>query len=198
MRRIRVTRRQYRIISYLYRMGGFIAILGLLLGYSILIGKPIEFALIFLPYFITKGFYEKQYHAESLRGCVILSIMIFAFAVTVAMPVEYSISISAMIGLGLAYVSSKAGVIKSKLKEYETIAPAYYAMINKPKFSCASCTEEELIAKCRELRYSEEKTALAIEFFIKKTKQNIIAERYCIEPSSVAMRKWRMKKDLEK
>ena len=52
--------------------------------------------------------------------------------------------------------------------------------------------------RCKELHYPEAKTQLAIEFFIKKTKHSIIADNFCIEPSSVTMSKWRMKKDLEK
>lgn len=198
MKKIRITAKQYKRISYLYRVGGFLTIVGLLLGYSVLIGKPTEFLLVFLPYFVTKGFYSTQYHATSLKTCFVYSVMVFAFVTTIAMPKEYSISVSIILGCGIAYGSYKIGTIQKKLKDYAYIKPRYEEMTAPRPFSCVSCTEAELIARCKELHYSEVKTGLAVEFFIKKTKHSIIADRFCIEPSSVAMSKWRMKKDLEK
>lgn len=198
MKKIRITAKQYKRISYLYRVGGFLTIVGLLLGYSVLIGKPTEFLLVFLPYFVTKGFYSTQYHATSLKTCFVYSLMIFAFVATIAMPKEYSINVSMILGCGIAYGSYKIGTVQKKLKDYEHIKPRYEEMITPKPFSCVSCTEADLIARCKELHYSEVKTELAVEFFIKKTKHSIIADRFCIEPNSVTMSKWRMKKDLEK
>ena len=40
----------------------------------------------------------------------------------------------------------------------------------KKEFSLDTCTEEELVARCRELRMSEENTNLCIELFIKENK----------------------------
>ena len=198
MKKIRITAKQYKRISYLYRVSGFLTIVGLLLGYSVLIGKPTEFLLVFLPYFITKGFYTAQYHATSLKTCFIYSLLVFSFILTIALPKELSISVSIILGCGIAYGSHKIGTIQKKLKDYAYIKPRYEQMAAPRPFSCATCTEEELIQRCKELHYPEAKTQLAIEFFIKKTKHSIIADNFCIEPSSVTMSKWRMKKDLEK
>ena len=139
----------------------------MLLGYSVLIGKPTEFLLIFLPYFVTKGFYSTQYHATSLKTCFVYSLLVFLFILTIALPKELSISVSIILGCGIAYGSYKIGTIQKKLKDYAYMKPRYEEMTSPRPFSCVSCTEAELIARCKELHYSEDKTELAVEFFIR-------------------------------
>lgn len=203
MKTIKITRKQYTALSKAYRYGGFTIILGLLVGFSWLIGKPIEFILIFLPYFITKGLYTRQYHSRSLRECFALSLGIFAFVLLACVPREISILFSVSLGLAIAFASYKAGVIQFKLKNYEYIEPRYNQLVDfyknatEPKpFDINTCTEEELRKRCADLRFSQENTELAIELFIKKTKQSIIADRLCIDEKSVAMRKHRLKHKL--
>lgn len=201
---IKVTRKQYAIISRIYRFGGFSLIVGLLMGFSWLISKPIEFLLIFLPYFLTKGLYARQYHSRSLRECFILSLGIFSLAVIACVPHETSISFSVLLGLVIAFISYKAGVIQFKLKDYEYIEPRYNELVafyenatkSKP-FDVNTCTEEELRKRCEELRFGYDNTELAVEFFIKKTKQSVIADRLCIDEKSVTTRKKRLKAKLQ-
>ena len=190
-RKIKVTRKQYERIVLAYRIGGFLAIVGLLIGYSFLVGKPIEFALIFLPYFATKGLYNRQYHASSLKHCLVLSIVIFAIAVTITIPKDYSICFSLLFGILIAFASCKIGNVQVKLREY--------AELTAPKlFNVDTCTEEQLLDRCRELRLSQENTELAVDFFIRKTKQSMVADRLCVDEPSIARRKLRLKKKLNK
>ena len=129
-RKIKITQRQYNALSKAYRFGGFAIILGLLVGFSWLISKPIEFIFIFLPYFLTKGFYTRQYHSRSLRECFILSLGIFSLAVIACVPYETSISFSVLLGLVIAFISYKAGVVQFKLKDYEYIEPRYNQLVD--------------------------------------------------------------------
>lgn len=48
MKKIKITQRQYNALSKAYRFGGFAIIVGLLIGFSALIGKPIEFFMVFM------------------------------------------------------------------------------------------------------------------------------------------------------
>ena len=118
-RKIKVTAKQYATISKIYRFGGFAIITGLLASISVLVGKPFEFLFIFLPYFISKNFYEKQYHAKSLKQCFVMSLMIFAAAIIFVFPAEISMTSSVIIGSGIAYISYKAGTIQYKLRDYD-------------------------------------------------------------------------------
>lgn len=161
-KKIKITRDKYEKISKLYRFGGFAIIVGLLVGFSWLISKPIEFIFIFLPYFLTKGFYTRQYHSSSLRECFILSLGIFSLAIMACAPSGASIMFSVVLGLAIAFASYKAGVIQFKLKDYEYIEPRYNFLVNfyrketeeKP-FDVNTCTEEELRKRCKELRFSQ-------------------------------------------
>lgn len=201
---IKVTRKQYAIISRIYRFGGFALISGLLMGFAWLIGKPIEFLLIFLPYFLTKGIYAKQYHSRSLKECFVLSLIVFSLALMACVPSGASIMFSVVLGLAIAFISYKVGVIQFKLKDYDYIEPRYNFFVDfyrketeeKP-FDVNTCTEEELRKRCKELRFSQENTELAVEFFIRKTKQSIIADKLCIDEKSVTTRKKRLKAKLQ-
>lgn len=202
-KKIKVTAKQYAIISKIYRFGGFAIITGLLASISVLVGKPFEFLFIFLPYFISKNFYEKQYHAKSLKQCFAMSLMIFAAAIIFVLPTKISMTFSVMIGSGIAYISYKAGTIQDKLRDYDYIEPRYNQLVEfykaattQKQFDVDTCTEDELRQRCESLRLSNENTELAVEFFIKKTKQSIIADRLCIDEKSVTIRKMRLKQKL--
>ena len=173
------------------------------MGFSILIGKPIEFLFIFFPYFLSKGLYPIQYHSNSLKECLSLSFSIFALAIMATVPSCFSITFSIVLGLAIAFGSHKMGIVQRKMNDYDYIEPRYnqlvefYLKATAPKpFNTDTCSEDELIARCNELRFSSENTELAVEFFIHKTKHSIIADRLCIDEKSVVMRKQRLKHKL--
>lgn len=175
------------------------------MGFAWLIGKPIEFIFIFLPYFLTKGLYTRQFHSRSLKECFSLSLIVFALALMACVPSGESIMFSVVLGLAIAFISYKVGVIQFKLKDYEYIEPRYNELVafyenatkSKP-FDVNTCTENELRKRCEELHFSYDNTELAVEFFIRKTKQSVIADRLCIDEKSVTTRKKRLKEKLNK
>lgn len=186
MKKLKVTRKQYNKLLYIYRVLVFLCIITILTIYSVFVNKIIEFVLILLPYFITKNFYKHQYHASSTKQCFVLSILIFIFLTTITLPLRYSIITSVYVGLGVAYISYKIGNLQ------------YQVEAKQLTFNTDTCTEAELINRCKELHFSEENTNLAIEFFIKKTKHSILADKLFIEEKSITTRKKRMKTLLNK
>ena len=204
MKKIKITQRQYNALSKAYRYGGFAIIIGLLIGFSSLIGKPIEFLLIFLPYFITKNFYARQFHSHSLKECFTISLVVFSLVMLTTLPRMMSIAFSVLLGLAIAFISYKIGIMQFKLKDYEYIEPRYNELVafyenatkSKP-FDVNTCTENELRKRCEELHFSYDNTELAVEFFIRKTKQSVIADKLCIDEKSVTTRKKRLKAKLQ-
>lgn len=202
-RKIKITQRQYNALSKAYRFGGFAIIVGLLIGFSALIGKPIEFLFVFLPYFITKNFYARQYHSRSLKECFTISLVVFSLIMLTTLPKVMSIIFSVLLGLAIAFISYKIGIMQFKLKDYEYIEPRYNELVafyenatkSKP-FDVNTCTENELRKRCEELHFSYDNTELAVEFFIKKTKHSIIADKLCIDEKSVTRRKMRLREKL--
>ena len=203
-RKIKITQRQYNALSKAYRYGGFAIIIGLLVGFSWLIGKPIEFLFVFLPYFITKNFYARQYHSRSLKECFTISLVVFSLIMLTTLPKVMSIIFSVLLGLAIAFISYKIGIMQFKLKDYEYIEPRYNELVafyenatkSKP-FDVNTCTENELRKRCEELHFSYDNTELAVEFFIRKTKQSVIADKLCIDEKSVTTRKKRLKAKLQ-
>ena len=203
MTKIKVTRKQYERIKTAYRVGGFILIVSALFAFSLFVKKSIEFVCIFLPYFFTKGLYSNQWHSKSMKECMLLSFCIFAFAICITMDRAFTITFSLFMGIVMAYISCKAGIIKFKLEDYAFIEPRYNKLVDwyneatKPKtFNTGTCTLDELVNRCKELRFSQENTNLAIEFFINKTKQSKLADAFCVQEKSITKKKQRLKEKL--
>ena len=188
MKKIKITQKQYKRLVLAYRVSIFLVIIAILTEFSLLLGKFTEFLLIFLPYFATKGWYKSQYHTNSLKKCFLLSVGIFAFAIATTLHKEFSISFSMLVGLLISFASYKASVVQSKLQQLD--------VITNRKFDVDNCTEIELRQRCKEIRLSKENTELAVEFFINKTKQSVLADKLCINEKSVQIRKKRLRKKL--
>lgn len=109
------------------------------------------------------------------------------------------LALSLFSAIPICYFISWVGFTKKQADEFEI---KYFRLKQeiekKSEFSVENCTEEELIKRCRELKFSEENTLLAVELFIKKTKQSKLADRLCIEEHSITRRKMRMKQQLNK
>lgn len=80
-------------------------------------------------------------------------------------------------------------VITKKAKELEN------ALMPKP-FNTDTCSKEELLIRCKQLRLSKENTDLCVAFFIDKVKHSVIADQLCIEEKSVTIKKLRLKQKL--
>ena len=86
--------------------------------------------------------------------------------------------------------------VKSKNEELSLENQTLKDILKPKQFNVYRCTEEELIARCKELGFSQAQTELCIEFFILKTKQSILADKYCVEEKSIQQQKWRLKNKL--
>lgn len=54
-------------------------------------------------------------------------------------------------------------------------------------FNVDTCSKDELILRCKQIRLSSHNTDLAVAFFIDKTKQSIIAEQLCIDEKTLCL-----------
>lgn len=127
--------------------------------------------------------------------CRLITSVVFFFGVSFILP----LALSLFSAIPICYFISWVGFTKKQADYYEL---KYYRLKEelekKCEFNTDTCTENELIERCKELRFSEENTLLAIEFFIKKTKQSEIANKLCVDEHAVSTRKLRLKKKLNK
>ena len=153
---------------------------------AVITGKYIETIGLFVSFVALRYAFEKTWHSKSFWRCIFISCVVFA--VSIFFVPNKGVSILACIAFGLCI-----DYVAYKYKDYEDIRLELY----KP-FNVDTCTRAELLTRCREVGLSEENTELAVEFFITKTKQRIIADRLCVTEESVHKRKLRLRKKLNK
>lgn len=149
----------------------------------------------FICHWLIRPQYPKQYHHIVPSMCRLITGIVFFFGVCFVLPFEYSLFSAILINYLIAWV----GFTKKQADTYEIKYNRLKEKLEKDKeFSTENCTEKQLRVRCQELHFSEENTNLAIEFFIKKTKQSKIADELCICEKSVQTRKQRLKEKLNK
>lgn len=156
---------------------------------AFLTNKWVETIFLFLSFGVLRKAFGKTYHSDSFLACIAISIIVFAISIMFVPNKNISLLACIIFGLSIDFIAYKyKDYVDNKTELIE---------LKKPKpFSVETCTEDELVERCKALRFSEENTNLAIEFFIKKTKQSLIAERLCIDEKSVQRKKIRLKAKL--
>lgn len=157
--------------------------------------KYIEGVFFFICHWLIREQFPRQYHHIVPQMCRLITSVIFFFGVSFMLP----ISVSLFFAIPICYFISWVGFTKKQADVYELKYKRLKEQLEKNKeFNTDTCTEQELIDRCKELKFSEENIDLCIKLFIKKTKQSIIADELCIEEKSVQMRKLRLKQKLNK
>lgn len=149
-------------------------------------GKYIETIAMFVSFVYLRNSFGKTWHSKSFWVCIFASCAIFAVSIVFVPNRGVSVFACVVFAFVIDYVAYKYRDYCDVLVE-----------LNKP-FDVETCTTEELLTRCREIGLSEENTKLAVEFFIKKTKQSVIADDLCINEKSVQIRKKRLKEKLNK
>ncbi len=162
---------------------------------SFLFDKWIEGIVFFICHWFIREQFPKQYHRSTHAMCRLITSVVFFFGVSFILP----LALSLFSAVPICYFISWVGFTKKQADYFEL---KYYRLKEqlecKKDFNTDTCTEEELIERCKELRLSNENILLAIEFFIKKTKQSELADRLCIEEKSIQQNKRRLKQKLNK
>lgn len=153
--------------------------------------KEIEAVCFCLAHFVLRPKMEKQYHKDTTRGCLMLTAAIIFFGILFSIPIGSTLLVS----VPLAFFVSWIGYIVQDRIDLQLENKRLRDKEHKP-FNTKTATETELVARCRELSFSDENTELAIEFFIRKTPHKVLADRLFIDEKSVTTRKKRMKAKL--
>jgi hypothetical protein len=160
---------------------------------SFLFNKWIEGIVFFFCHWFIREQFPKQYHHIVPAMCRLITSIVFFFGVSFVLP----FALSLVSAIPINYFIGWVGFTKKQADYYEL---KYFRLKEKleqkREFNTETCTETELIERCKELRLSEENTRLAIEFFIKKTKQSEIADKLCVDEHAIRTRKLRLKKKL--
>ena len=171
-----------------------ISVIAIFVPASIL-NKWIESIFFYVCHWMIREQFPKQYHHIIPATCRLITSCVCFFGVSFVLPLAWSLASA----IPMCYFISWIGFTKKQVDDYEVAYERLKSQIErKSEFHTDTCTEEELRERCRELRFSEENTRLAVEFFIKKTKQSKIADELCVEEHAVSTRKLRFKQKLNK
>ena len=133
--------------------------------------------------------YKFRYVYHSKNNCLALTLFIIWCVIPHTISLSYSLLSTIFDGFVICWIGCT-------LQEKITLAIEVQKKKSQPEqqpFDVDTCSKDELIIRCKEIRLSAHNTDLAIAFFIDKTKQSIIAEKLCIDEKSVAMQKYRLK-----
>lgn len=160
---------------------------------SILLNKWLEGIVFFICHWVIREQFKKQYHHIVPSICRLITSATFFFGVSFILP----LALSLFSAVPICYFISWVGFTKKQADDYELkYLRLKEELERKSEFNTNTCTEEQLIARCKELKFSEENTLLSIELFIKKTKQSELSDKYCVEEHAISTRKLRLKKKL--
>lgn len=160
---------------------------------SLLFNKWIEGIAFFICHWLIREQFPKQYHCGTHATCRLITSVVFFFGVSFVLPTALSL----FSAIPICYFISWVGFTKKQADDFELKYLRLKQELEQNKdFSTDTCDIEQLIKRCKELHFSKEKTELAIEFFINKTKQRELADRFCVEEYSIRRKKLRMKQEL--
>lgn len=160
---------------------------------SLIFGKWIEGIVFFFCHWLIREQFPKQYHHIVPSMCRLITSVIFFFGVSFCLPLAFSL----FSAIPICYFISWVGYTKKQADDYEIKYERLKSELEKKsEFNTETCTKEQLIERCNELRFSKDKTELAIEFFINKTKQSQLADKLCIDEKSIQQSKRRLKQKL--
>lgn len=186
-------------IKYYTRLiGGYFIFFAIIFSIGLLFGKLLETMFVVSGYFMTRFVMPKIKHFNTTAKCIFTTSLTFLFAIAI-LCIPKSISIIWAIGIGAVIpliMYAECLLFDKKKYNYVELENFYENAIKPKPFNVDTCTEAELLERCSELRLSQENTELAVEFFIKKTKQSILADRYCVDEKSITRRKIRLKEKL--
>lgn len=175
MKKIKLTANQFKVLSNIYSKGGFIFVLSIIIAFGINIGAIYQCLVILACFFFTQVWFPHQAHSTKFKYCILFSITLFAALSYVAVQFKYSYTISAIIGVTLTFVSAKIANIQIKLNNYsklqfayDTLSAEYEKVKPSKEFDILTCSEEELVLRCRELNFTQENIQFCIAMFIKK------------------------------
>lgn len=162
---------------------------------AFILGKYFEGIVFFVCHWLIREQYPMQYHHIIPATCRLITGATFFFGMSFILPFTLSLFSAIPINYFIGWV----GFSKKQAEYYEY----KYLRIKEKleegnKFNTDNCTEEQLIARCKELKMKPDNIKLAIDFFIHQKSRKELAEEYCVELESIKQRKRRMKNQLNK
>lgn len=168
-------------------------VLTFMTGCAWLFDKPWEAVMFFVSHTVIRQYFDKQYHCRTLALCLILTLSVMFFGIVVTLPVEIGLLSAIPVGCFISWigylVQSRIDLLNYRRK--------------REAFNLETCTEEEIVEKCKLLHYNANKIKVAVMLFVEKKSimdvfHYLDAHEQTVEIDSVYQIKKRIKRDLKK
>jgi hypothetical protein len=173
-----------------------VIVISAILGGAWVMNKTLLAPPLIVAFRLTRVKIEKKFavlHCATISACMCVSTAICWLGLYLSLPINISLISNIIVGVIFAIITWKIQEVIDMKADYETLKEKLEA---DKVFNTENCTKDELIARCKELKFSKDNTELAIKFFIDKTKQSTIADELCISEQGVRIKKLRLKKKL--
>lgn len=136
--------------------------------------------------------YKFKYVYHNDNYCLLITNFIIWISISRATSLSISLLSTLLEAMAVCWVGC---IIQEKIIIARQVRDLKKRLEPKP-FNTDTCSKEELLVRCKELKISKKNTILAVAFFIDKIKHSVIADKLCIEEKSVIMKKLRLKQKL--
>lgn len=173
-----------------------IIVLSAILGGAWLMNKLLLAPPLIVAFRLTRVKIEEKYsvlHCATISACMCCSTAICWLGSYLSLPINISLISNIIVGVIFAIITWKIQEAIDRKAQYDKLKEK---LETERVFNTETCTREQLIKRCEQLKLNKENTELALKFFIEKTKQSKIAEELCVDEKSVQMRKRRLKHKL--
>ena len=161
-------------------------------------GLVFECLLAILCLFAYKPLYPNSIHFRKNIHCIMISYLAIILNLLVLKIYNKEYFLVIILCNSIALGPCELANLVYKAKEADYLRSRLFSTGVKPvrKFNTDTCSKEELISRCRELKFNPQKTELCIKLFIDNISYSELADSYFMEPSSMAVKKLRLKKKL--
>lgn len=168
-------------------------VLSFMLGTAWLFDKYIEAVLFSVSHTVIRTAFDKQYHSNMVSVCTVITLGVTFIGLSTALPVGLSVLSTVPICFIISWIGY---IIQDRIDLYAINAK----LRTRPELT----DREVFIAKCKELKYNDFKTFVAVKFFVDKIGIKELWNYLCetqenpMEYDSLRRMKYRIQKDLFK
>jgi hypothetical protein len=185
-----------KIKLYLRALPSLIIVSLFVIAFMWLSGKHIEGICFIIAFLALRYKFSVTWHSKIEIVCIILTTLLWCFCIDITLNTNVSILSSIFIGFISTYSLWHIQDSNNKSRQIEQLALACNRI--SKKFDIITCTEQEMIARCREKNLSADNVDIALHYFVYKDMSlRDLSEKYCIDYDSIKQRTRRIKRKIE-
>ena len=177
---------------------GLYAFIFLMIGlFAFLLDKHIEAIFLFVSYVLLRYRFPTTFHHKNTYWCVFWSILTFWLCIISTLPLSLSILSSVIVALVLCYILYKIQESIDIKKEKEELSAELEKATTKV-FSIYDCSKDDFIAHCLKCGIRRDRVEYVWDIMRSQISVVELADKYFVEPQTIAQDRWRYKKKLTK